>query len=211
MTNWNVTKEMQKLSEELKSRIELDAVEAMFSTVVKASEPFDVFSTWLLLGTAATGAFMVTNAEKIVPYTGVNGYLGCSAALILSVCCGAVAKIYGVSARSGHATGSEAFAKGKELKEKYESEKQELQRLSEKYGIAVDMRPDRSRIVKEMAAIFPRSMRKAFVENESVNGASYKNAAINVVNQLVWGKAQLIAFIGFLVIGLVAGMLAQIS
>lgn len=71
-------------------------VSSMLEAVEKASKPVDTFSTWLLVGSAATASFLITNAEKVIPVIRVLGFGVCGFFLCLSCILGLISKIFAV-------------------------------------------------------------------------------------------------------------------
>ena len=68
-------------------------VSSMFEAGIVASEPIDSFSTWLLLGTAAIGGFVISNADKVIPLLSKAGFLTGGVLLVLSCVFGVLSKV----------------------------------------------------------------------------------------------------------------------
>lgn len=73
---------------------------------LKASEPLETFSTWLLVGTAAVASFLITNADKLLPFMGRPGYLTCGALLSFSCVFGLVSRIFALRCKIQIETGA---------------------------------------------------------------------------------------------------------
>jgi Ca2+/Na+ antiporter len=69
-------------------------VSSMLETTVKASEPLETFSGWLLAATAVIATFMITNGDKLSPILGHVGYLICGLFLLLSCFFGFISKVF---------------------------------------------------------------------------------------------------------------------
>src|SRR5215210_7375453 len=83
-------------------------VSSMFEAGFKASEPIETFSTWLLVGTAAVASFLITNADKLVPFIGQAGFLSCGALLSFSCLFGLVSKMFALRCKIQIEAGSAA-------------------------------------------------------------------------------------------------------
>jgi hypothetical protein len=73
-------------------------VASMFEAGFKSSKPIETFSTWLLVGTTAVAAFLITNVASIVPFIGSSGFKTCGSFLLAACLFGLIARIYGLIA-----------------------------------------------------------------------------------------------------------------
>ena len=81
-------------------------VSSMYEAGLKASEPIEAFSTWLLIGAASVASLLITSAEKLIPFLGRVGFLACGAFLAGSCLCGLVAKIFALRCKIQIDTGA---------------------------------------------------------------------------------------------------------
>lgn len=76
-------------------------VSSMFEAMSKAIEPIEMFATWLLVGTAAVAAFLITNADKLLPLVTQSGFVTCGTFLCLSCFFGLLSKMYALHCKIG--------------------------------------------------------------------------------------------------------------
>lgn len=88
-----------KWNELARENAENAIVSSMFEAGFRSSKPIETFSTWLLVGTAAVAAFLITHAASIVPFISPNGFKTCGGFLLSSCLLGLIARIYGLIAR----------------------------------------------------------------------------------------------------------------
>ena len=77
-----------------KENAEHGFVSAIFQSMAETSPLVDKFSMWLLAGTGATGALLITQIGSILPYLSQQGFKACLIILVGSAVVGFVAKYY---------------------------------------------------------------------------------------------------------------------
>jgi hypothetical protein len=106
MTDDPRTKPLLEWNRLARENTENAVVSSMFEAMLKASEPIETFSTWLLLATAAVGSFLIANAEKLLPYISKAGFVTCGVFLCVSCVLGLLSKIFAVRCKIGVETGA---------------------------------------------------------------------------------------------------------
>lgn len=77
-----------------KENAEQGFVSALFQSMSETSPLVEKFSMWLLAGTGATSALLVTQIESVLPYLSSQGFKSCLVVLVVSAIAGFVAKYY---------------------------------------------------------------------------------------------------------------------
>ena len=57
-----------------KENTELGFVDSLYTGALKSSPIIDKFSSWLLAGTGATAALMITSMDKLIPFIGSQSF-----------------------------------------------------------------------------------------------------------------------------------------
>ena len=180
-------------------------VSSMFEASFKASEPMDEFATWLLIGTAAIASFLVTNADKLVPFIGQKGFLVCGAFLYFSCLFGFIAKMYALRCKIQIEAGTTVRKMFAEQLAKHDDEEKNIKESANVWGITLETEIRWERVFSEFYKPFPcwavwlanRSLKK-LAGNPQIG----YYPVIKVLNrQGLFAAAQTLFFLGFLIAG----------
>jgi len=75
-----------------KENVKQEIVSAMYLSMSKSTTIIDKFSLWLLAGTGATGALLITQVSSVLPYLSLEGFQVCIYILVASALFGFFAK-----------------------------------------------------------------------------------------------------------------------
>lgn len=131
-------------------------VSSMFEAGFKASEPLETFSTWLLVGTAAVASFLITNADKLVPFMGRPGYLTCGALLSFSCLFGLASRIFALRCKIQIETGAAVRKTFAEHLAKHQEEEQKIKESADVWGVSLETGIRLDRVLSEFLAPLPR-------------------------------------------------------
>ena len=131
-------------------------VSSMFEAGFKASQPLETFSTWLLVGTAAVASFLITNADKLVPFMGRSGYLTCGALLSFSCLFGLASRIFALRCRIQIETGAAVRKTFAKHLAKYQEEERQIKESADVWGINLETGIRLDRVLSEFFAPLPR-------------------------------------------------------
>jgi hypothetical protein len=131
-------------------------VSSMFEASFQASEPIDAFSTWLLAGAAATAAFFIANAEKLVPFIGRQGFLVCGVLLCLSCLFGMVSRVLALKCRVQIQTSAAVRRTFAEHLAKHIEEEKKIEESAAAWGITLETGVRLERILAEFFAPLPK-------------------------------------------------------
>jgi hypothetical protein len=177
-------------------------VSSMFEAGIVASEPIDSFSTWLLLGTAAVGGFVISNADKVIPLVTKPGFVTCGVLLVLSCVFGVLSKALALRVK----VMKEATARVREtflahLKQ-YEEEAEKIEQGAKFWGITIQTGVRMERILGEFYKPLPawaRWMGKRHLEKNKGNPQIQYLPLIKTMNaQGMFALIQVVLFITFL-------------
>jgi len=150
--NTNPLEEWNRLERE---NTENAIVSSMFHAGIKTSSAIDEFSTWLLVGSAAIGAFLIGSADKLIPIICKTGFVVCGSFLCLSCLFGLISKIYGLLCRVGldvNDAVTETFHQHLKMHSEVEGEIQETAKTS---GITIETGIRLERIMSEFLSPMP--------------------------------------------------------
>jgi hypothetical protein len=177
-------------------------VSSMFEAGIVASEPTDSFSTWLLLGAAAIGGFLVSNTDKVLPLLTSRGLLLCGVLIVTSCTFGLVAKVLALCMkvmREVHHRVQTTFA---EHLARYEEEESRIQAGAKFWGITLQTGIRMDRVLEEFYKPLPfwvgwlgRRHVKRHKDNPQI---AYLPLVKTLTAQSLFTLAQALAFIGFL-------------
>ncbi len=131
-------------------------VSSMFEAGFKASEPLETFSTWLLVGTAAVASFLITNADKLIPFMGRPGYFTCGALLSFSCLFGLASRIFALRCKIQIETGAAVRRTFAEHLTKHQEEEQKIKESADVWGVSLETGVRLDRVLSEFLAPLPR-------------------------------------------------------
>ena len=182
-------------------------ISSMFEACAKASEPIEVFATWLLVGTAAVASFLITNADKVVPLVKQTGFIVCGAFLCFSCVFGLMAKVYGVRCKIGIELGDAVRGTFQTHLTKYKEEEQKIKKGAEFWKISLETGIRIDRVLSEFHKPLPRISawlsNRHFKKNAGNPQIRYLLLIKNLTRQGSLAFLQAVSFVGFLIAGFI--------
>jgi hypothetical protein len=177
-------------------------VSSMFEAAVVASEPIDSFSTWLLLGTATVGGFIISNADKVIPLLTKTGFVTAGILLVLSCVFGVLSKALALRMKVMKETGARVKATFLEHLAKYEEEEAKIEEGAKFWGITIQTGVRMDRILEEFYKPLPawaRWLGRRHMEKNKGNPQIQYLPLIKTMNgQGMFAFVQVLLFIAFL-------------
>lgn len=182
-------------------------VSSMFEALLKASEPIEQFSIWLLIGTAAIASFFIANSDKIIHLLSNTGFLMCGAFLCLSCISGLVSKMYALGCRISIEVGAVVRKTFSEHLKNYKKEEEEIQRGAKFWGISLESGIRMERVLAEFYSPQPKIV--VWLANRRLK--KYKGNPqvgyilnVNILRkQGIFAGFQALLFLAFLVAGFI--------
>lgn len=182
-------------------------VSSMFEAGFKASEPLDFFSTWLLVGTAAVASFLVSNADKLVPFIEKGGFLTCGAFLCLSCLLGLIAKMFALRCKIQIETGAAVRKTLAEQLAKHQQEEEKITNIANTSGVTLETSIRFERILGEFYKPLPRWVvwlsNRQFKKHAGDPQMGYYPVISGLNWQMLFVFLQALTFLGFLVSGFI--------
>lgn len=209
MTDETRTQPLKEWNRLARANTENAIVSSMFEAALKASEPIESFSNWLLLATAAVASFLLANAEKLIPLIGKTGFTVGGVLLCISCVFGLISRVFALRCRIAVLTGvavKETFA---EHLAKYEEEETKIQEGAKFWGITLQTGIGIERIIREFLSPFPflvRWMSQRYFKKYEGNPQIGHISQIKSLNaQGLMAFLQALSFIGFFGIAFIYG------
>lgn len=182
-------------------------VSSMFEAMSKAIEPIEMFATWLLVGTAAVAAFLITNADKLLPLVTQSGFVTCGTFLCLSCFFGLLSKMYALHCKIGIDVGVAICKTFLEYFTKYEEEEKKIKEGAKFWGINIQTGIRLERILTEFYALLPKwavwLASRHLKKNAGNPQIGYIALIKNQITQSVLAFLQALSFLGFLIAGFI--------
>ena len=182
-------------------------VSSMFEAAFKASEPIEIFSTWLLVGTAAVASFFITNADKLLPFLGQKGFLICGAFLSCSGIFGLVSRLYALLCKIQIETGSSVRQTFAEHLAKHQEEEVKINESAKVWGITLETGVRIERLLTEFLAPLPRwvawFVNRSLKKNAGNPQIGYLPVIRGMQRQGTFAALQALSFLGFVIAGFV--------
>jgi hypothetical protein len=172
-------------------------------SMTQTSPAVDRFSIWLLGGTGASGALLVTQIDSVLPHLSVAGFKVCLASIVLSAVFGFFSKYKALRCQIQ----TEVDAKLTELVApiftKHEKDQVEIRALAERRGLELETELNFSNVIAEFSRPFPFWIRWLINrQTEKTRGhrqAGYHNAVRAYFGQLRYAFLQAVLFLSFLI------------
>lgn len=201
------TKPLQEWNRLVRENTENAVVSSMFEATLKASEPIETFSAWLLVATAGVSSFFIANAEKLLPYISKAGFITCGVLLCLSCFFGLLSKIFAMRCKVGVETGAAVRKTFGEHLAAYKEEEQKIQKNAEFWGINLQSGLRIERVLQEFLRPFPSWVRwlaeRYFKKHAKNPQIGYVMQIRSLQAQGISVLVQAISFLAFLAVGFV--------
>ncbi len=180
-------------------------VSSMYEAMLKASEPIEAFSTWLLIGTTAVASFFITNADKLLPFIGQNGFLICGAFLCCSGLFGLTSRIYALRCKIFIETGVAARKTFEEHWKKHAEEETQINDSAKISGITLETGIRIERVMSKFLAPMPRWVawftQRTLKKNAGNPQIGYLPGIKGILRQGAFATLQALMFLAFVVAG----------
>jgi hypothetical protein len=180
-------------------------VSSMFDAGLKTSSAINEFSTWLLVGSAGIGAFMVSNADKLIPIICKDGFLVCGLFLCLSSMLGLVSKIFGLLCRVGLEVKDAIVATFNSHLNDYAKVEEEIRDTAKISGVDIKTGIRLERVMAEFLLPMPGWVRWLVRRQQKKNDGNPQQAYVLLVKRFnrqgIFAFLQALCFLTFMVAG----------
>lgn len=207
MTDNQRTQPLREWNRIARENTENAMVSCMFEGTLKASEPTEAFTTWLLVGTATVASFFISNADKLLPVISKAGFVTCGVFLCVSCVFGLFSKVFALRCRISSAISSAVKSSFLGHLEKHKEEEKKIQEGAEFWGIDLQSEIRMERVLREYLRPFPTWVRWLAMRHLKKNASNPQIAYLAQIKCLhaqgTCAFLQAICFIGFLGAGFV--------
>jgi hypothetical protein len=138
-----------------KEDAEQEIVSSLYQSMAETTVAIEKFSMWLLAGTGATGALLITQIESVLPYLSQEGFKVCMALLFVSAIFGFLAKYKSLRCAIQTQMQSKLSELIKPILAKHEQDEDEIQEHATQRGIQLETDIELSNIITEFSRPFP--------------------------------------------------------
>jgi hypothetical protein len=185
-----------------KENAEHGFVSGLFQSMSETSPVLEKFSMWLLAGTGATAALLITQIESILPYLSEKGFKTCLIVIVLSAIAGFVAKYYALRCEIQNRIQSKLMELVKPALEKHEEDEETIQEHAEQRGIELQTDIDFSVIMNEFSRPFPFWVKWLIARNVEKSAGDrqvgFHIAVKAYMSQIRWTFLQAVLFVAFI-------------
>jgi hypothetical protein len=194
---------LTKLAKIKKNSTEKEFARILFKSTTSSSPTIDKFSTWLLAGTGATAALMISNLTSLSSVLNSPSIKYSLYILAISSLLGFFAKYYSLRCQITDTTADSITDNLKHAFERHEDSNKSIKETANKHNITIDTDPDLEKPLREYIDAYPRLVKK-YLEKKANDGmtdplASYKLAAKCLYKQIVLTTSQFLLFLFFIV------------
>ena len=185
-----------------KDNAEQSFVSAMYLSISETTSKIDSFSIWLLAGTGATSALLITQIGSILPYLSERGFKLSLTFLVLSAISAFIAKYKALRCEIQLHLQKELAARLDPIFSKHDEDEKQIQEYAQQRGIVLQTEIEMSKVIEEFSRPFPKWVRWLIKRQISKTGedrqAGYHIAVVAYMSQLRWSFIQAIAFMAFI-------------
>lgn len=202
MTDLNSDEPLVEWNRLNKENAEQDVVSALYQSMSETSPIVEKFSVWLLAGTGATAALLITQIKSILPNLSVEGYKACLVMLVVSAISGFVAKYYSLRCEIQFKMQSKFLELVKPVFEKHEEDEVKIANYATQKGLVLSTDIDFINIMNEFSRPFPFWVRWLIAQKvKKTSGdrqAGYHAGVKAYASQIRWSFFQAILFLVFI-------------
>ena len=188
-----------------KENAEQGFVSSMYQSMAETTTAVDKFSLWLLAGTGATGALLITQINSVVPHLSAQGFKACMVLLVLSAIFGFFAKYKSLRCEIQIQMQSKLTDLTKPVIAKQEEDKDKIKEYASQRGIQLQTDIELSNIITEFSKPFPFWVKwliaRKVKETSGNRQAGFHVAVKAYVAQLQWTFFQACLFLAFMLTG----------
>ncbi len=185
-----------------KENAEHGFVSALYQSMTETSPLVDKFSLWLLAGTGATGALLITQIKSVLPFLTQQGFKVCLVILVTSAVIGFVAKYSSLRCEIQSNFQSKFTELIKPVLDKHEQDEGTIQEYAEQQGIELQTDINLASIMEEFSRPFPFWVKWLISRKiEKTSGdrqAGFHIAVKAYMSQLRWTLLQAVLFLVFM-------------
>jgi hypothetical protein len=185
-----------------KENAEHGFVSALYQSMTETSPLVDKFSLWLLAGTGATGALLITQIKSVLPFLTQQGFKVCLVILVTSAIIGFIAKYFSLRCEIQSNVQSKFTALVKPVLDKHEQDEDAIQEYAEQRGIELQTDIDLASIMKEFSRPFPFWVKwlisRKIDKTSGDRQAGFHIAVKAYTSQLRWTLLQAVLFLVFM-------------
>jgi hypothetical protein len=185
-----------------KENAEHGFVSALYQSMTETSPLVDKFSLWLLAGTGATGALLITQIKSVLPFLTQQGFKVCLVILVTSAVIGFVAKYFSLRCEIQSNVQSKFTELVKPVLDKHEKDEDTIQEYAEQRGIELQTDIDLASIMKEFSRPFPFWVKwlisRKIDKTSGDRQAGFHIAVKAYTSQLRWTLLQAVLFLVFM-------------
>jgi hypothetical protein len=185
-----------------KENAEHGFVSALYQSMTETSPLVDKFSLWLLAGTGATGALLITQIKSVLPFLTQQGFKVCLVILVTSAVIGFIAKYFSLRCEIQSNVQSKFTQLVKPVLDKHEQDEDAIQEYAEQRGIELQTEIDLASIMKEFSRPFPFWVKwlisRKIDKTSGDRQAGFHIAVKAYMSQLRWTLLQAVLFLVFM-------------
>lgn len=205
MTQMNKADPLLEWNRLNKENAEQGFVSSIYQSMAETTTTIDKFSLWLLAGTGATGALLITQVNSVLPYLTTQGFKVCMALLVISAVFGFLAKYKSLRCEIQIQIQSKLTELIKPVLAKHEEDEDKIQEYASQRGIQLQTDIELSNIITEFSKPFPLWVKwliaRKVKQTSGGRQAGFHVAVKAYVAQLRWTFFQASLFLAFMLTG----------
>lgn len=175
---------------------------ALFQSMAQTSPIIDKFSMWLLAGTGATGALIISQIEKVIPHLTAVGIKWCLVLLIVSAIFGFFAKYKSLRCQIQTEMDNYIRELMVPIFAKHNEDESRIQEFARQRGLELETEINFMNVIEEVSSPFPFWVKwiiqRNVAKNKGNRQASYHIAVKAYIKQISYAFWQAFFFLAFI-------------
>ena len=179
---------------------------ALYQCVSETTSAIDKFSMWLLAGTGASGALLISQIDSVLPFLTTAGFKTCLGLLVVSAIFGFASKYKALRCEMQLHMQQRLQCLLDPVFHKHGNDEKTIQEYASQRGVTLETEIRFSNVIAEFAKPFPwwakRLISWHVKKNEGDVQASHRMAFKAYMGQIRWAFCQAVSFLSFMAAGI---------
>lgn len=180
-------------------------VSSLYQSISETTTAADKFSLWLLAGTGATGALLISQIKSILPFLSSEGFKVCMVLLVISASLGFVAKYKALRCEIQLQMQTKLQELLNPIFAKHEEDEEKIKEYATHRDIEIETEINFSNIITEFSKSFPwwvkLLMARQLKKTDGDRQAGHRIAFKAYMGQLRWSFFQACFYLAFMLSG----------
>lgn len=204
MTAEKSTDQLGEWNRLTKQNAERDISNVLLRSLLKASPIIDKFAQWLLAGTAATAALIISQMSDLIPLIGLSGFKWAMFCLIVAAFFGLLAKRKAIQCLITLEIDKEVGSRLPPVLDAFDADQNQIQEAAVAMNRELETDVDLNRVIDDALSLLPKFVRW-FAKRSAMKGHEDPNHALKLGLKHLWRLSwftmyQTLSYLAFVIV-----------